>query len=136
MNVSAKLDKVSDLLKPIPYTAVFDNNLLTIAAAAGDSNAEAKIYDYDTEIKEIEVYPDRYDAGDYYFFVIAGHEVPEKGVPFYSWGYGTTPEKNKHVFEGNLPVCPSKKSIVICWHNAAAQAKKVNVRFKRLVFKG
>jgi hypothetical protein len=134
-NMLARLDRIADFLRPKSYTTVFDNKLLDIAAAAGQTSHESELYDYETQIKEIEVCADRYDPGDCYSFVIAGAEYPKKETPFYAFGSANTSKKRTHAWEGNLPVCESKKPIQILWTNGAAQAKKVSITFKRLVAK-
>ncbi len=134
-NILNELRGIKDLLRPKKYTAVFDTVLLDISADATVQHGESATFKYNTEISEIEVSPDRYDAGDSYYFVIGGIEHPPKATPFYAHGSGTVGLSRTHVFEGNLPIALEDKPIKIIWINAAAQAKKVSVTFKRIVRK-
>ena len=135
MNVSAKLDRLTDYMRPQAFKTHIDGVLLTIAAAIGTSKTDSGTYNFQTLIKKITVCPNRYDEGDYIFFIINGNEYPEKDKPLYAQGYGTTPIPMEVEFDGDLPVCPQGKPIEVIWNNGAAQAKKISVTFKRLVQK-
>ena len=132
-NILNELRGIKDVLRLKKFTAVYDTVLLDITAAATQQTGDSAVFKYDTEISEIEVSPDRYDAGDSYYFVIGGNEHPPKATPFYAHGSGTVGLSRTHTFEGNLPIQIEDKPIKILWNNAAAQAKKVSVTFKRFV---
>lgn len=139
MNVSGKLDRLADLLRPRPFKTYIDGALLSIAAATTPEKKESGTYEFATLIKEITICPNLYDAGDNVFFIINGNEYPSKNTPIYAQGYvigdDTVPIPIKIEFDGELPVCPQDKPIEIVWTNGAATAKKVSIIFKRIVLK-
>ena len=134
-NILNELRGIKDVIKEKKYTASFDTALLSITADATQQTGNSAIFKYATEILEIEVSANRYDAGDQYYFVIGGHEYPPKATPYHAHGSGTVGLSRTHIFEGNLPIALEDKPIKIIWINAAAQAKKVSVTFKRIVRK-